>query len=148
HQFNSFWHGNALSPVEWTCLSSFIEHGHKVRLFCYDAINVPRGVSLADASDIINKDDIVLLDSEFGQSLLDSLKTGRLSAFSDIFRHRLISELGEWWIDTDVYCLKDNIPHCQHAWAHEDVDKVNGAILKFPKNSPLLHDISSAAHQI
>src|SRR5262245_19751287 len=110
HQFNSFWHGNDLSPVEWTCLSSFVEHGHKVRLFCYDAIKVPYGIILADASEIINKDEILLLDSLFGQSLLDALRAGRLSAFSDLFRYELLLKLGEWWIDTDVYCLKHNIP--------------------------------------
>src|SRR5258708_16397720 len=97
HQFNSFWHGNELSPVEWACLSSFIEHGHKVRLFCYDAIKAPSGISLADASEIISRDELFLFD-------------GSLSAFSNIFRYELMSRFGEWWIDTYVYYFKDGIP--------------------------------------
>jgi hypothetical protein len=60
----------------------------------------------------------------------------------------MISKLGEWWIDADVYCLRDDIPDCKFAWAREDVDKVNGAILKFPPHEPLLNTISSDARRI
>src|SRR5437762_1777139 len=135
HQFNSFWHGNELSPVEWVCLSSFIEHGHKVRLFCYDPIKVPRGVSLADASEITARNELFLFDSS-------------VSAFTNLFRYKLVSKFGEWWIDSDVYCLKDDIPDCRYAWAHQDEELINGAVLKFPANDPVLHDINSAAHRI
>jgi Alpha 1,4-glycosyltransferase conserved region len=133
--FNSFWHGSSLSPLEWACLSSFIEHGHKFRLFSYEPIAVPSGVSLVDASGIANKEELFLVN-------------GSVSAFSNLFRYKLCLKYGEWWVDTDVYCLKDDIPECSYAWASEDVDKINGAILKFPANDPLLFEISMAASAI
>ena len=135
HQFNSFWYGNELSAVEWVCLNSFIEHGHKIRLFCYDPIKVPHGVSVADASEITGKDEIFLFN-------------GSVSAFSNLFRYKLMSKYGEWWVDSDVYCLTDDIPECRYAWAHQDLDLINGAVLKFPQNDPVLLEISSAAHEI
>src|SRR5215203_6108134 len=135
HQFNSFWYGNELSPVEWACLSSFVEHGHRVRLFCYNTVEVPDGISVADASDIVKKDEIFLLN-------------GSISQFSDLFRYELLTKYGEWWVDTDVYCLRDDIPECRYAWAYQDVDEINGAILKFPPNDPALQEISMAAKKI
>jgi hypothetical protein len=135
YQFNSFWHGNELSPVEWACLSSFVKCGHKVRLFCYDPVETPDGVSLAAASDILPKDDIFLFNNS-------------VSAFSDLFRYKLLSKYGEWWTDTDVYCLKEHIPECSYAWANQDADQINGALLKFPRNDRALHELSIAANKI
>jgi hypothetical protein len=135
HQFNSFWYGNGLSPVEWVCLSSFIEHGHRVRLFCYDPVIVPPGVTIEDASPIISRSELFLFN-------------GSVSAFSNLFRYKLMVLYGEWWIDTDVYCLKDDIPECRYAWANEDIDRINGAVLKLPANEPVLDEICRAAYEI
>jgi hypothetical protein len=135
HQFNSFWYGSALPPVEWACLSSFIERGHRVRLFCYDAVKAPTGVSLADASEIAPREAV-------------SLFNGSVAAFTDLFRYKLISKYGEWWTDTDIYCLKDDIPECRYAWACQDDDLINGAVLKFPPNDPTLNAIHAAAREI
>jgi hypothetical protein len=135
HQFNSFWYGRGLSPVEWACLSSFIEHGHKVRLFCYDSVTVPEGVSLADASDVAQRDELFLFH-------------GTVAAFTDLFRYKLVSKYGEWWVDTDIYCLKDEIPECRYAWARQDEDLINGAVLKFPANDPALNEIYTAACEL
>jgi hypothetical protein len=133
--FNSFWYGNELSPLEWACLNSFIEHEHGFRLFCYEPIPVPNGVLLEDASRIAPKDELFVV------------KEG-IAAFSDLFRYKVIQRYGEWWADTDVYCLKDDIPDCDYAWANEDQNHINGAVLKFPSNDPTLFDISRAAHAI
>ncbi len=133
--FNGFWYGNELSPLEWACLNSFIEHGHRFRLFCYDLIRVPNGVWLEDASRIAPKDELFLVN-------------GNVAAFSDLFRYRIMQRYGEWWADTDVYCLKDDIPECDYAWAKEDQDNINGAVLKFPSNDTTLSDISRAAYAI
>jgi hypothetical protein len=135
HQFNSFWYGNELSAVEWVCLKSFIEHGHKIRLFCYNPIKVPHGVSVVDASEITARDEIFLFK-------------GSVTAFANLFRYKLVLKYGEWWVDTDVYCLTDDIPECRYAWAHQDAELINNAILKFPPNDPVLHEINSAAHRI
>src|ERR1700687_5641830 len=133
--FNTFWHGGDLGPLEWACLSSFVEHGHKLRLFSYDPILVPAGVSHEDASVIMPRDTLFSVD-------------GSVAAFSDLFRYQVILKCGEWWCDTDVYCISDEIPYCQYAWAHQDCDTINGALLKFPAHDPALQTIADAANQI
>jgi hypothetical protein len=90
---------------------------------------------LEDASKIMQKDKLFLVD-------------GNVGAFTDLFRYKVIEMYGEWWVDTDVLCLQDDIPDCHYAWANEDQNNVNGAILKFPLNDPTLHDISRAAQLI
>jgi hypothetical protein len=90
---------------------------------------------LEDASRIVPKDELFLVD-------------GSVAAFSDLFRYKAIQIYGEWWADTDVYCLKDDIPDCDYAWANEDQDNINGAILKFPANDSTLFAISRAAQAI
>jgi len=133
--FNSFWYGHELSPLEWACLNSFLERGHGFRLFCYDVINAPAGVLLEDASQIVPKHELFLVN-------------GNIAAFSDLFRYKVIQKYNEWWADTDVYCLRDDIPNCDYAWADEDPDGINGAILRFPPNDLTLLDISRTAHAI
>lgn len=135
HQFNSFWHGNELSPLEWVCLSSFIEHQHSVRLFSYKPVIAPAGVSVEDAAEIVPRNELFLFK-------------GSVSAFSNLFRYCLLRKYNEWWVDTDVYCLRNDIPDCRYAWAEQDVDQINGAVLKFPPNDPTLREITRAAYEI
>jgi hypothetical protein len=131
--FNTFWHGSDLGPLEWACLSSFVERGHNLRLFSYDPISVPAGVSHEDASSVMPRDALFSVD---------------VAAFSDLFRYQIILKYGEWWCDTDVYCLSDEIPYCQYAWANQDCDLINGAVLKFPAHDPTLQRIAHIANQI
>lgn len=133
--FNTFWHGAALSPLHWACLSSFIDCGHKVRVFSYSAIAVPAGVVVEDAR-------LILPESELFEN------QGSYSAFSNIFRYTLLLEHGGWWVDTDVFCLKKEIPSCRYAWANEAGDFINGAILKFPARDSGLEAILLAARRV
>jgi hypothetical protein len=51
HTFQSFWHGDALSPYELFCLKSFIDCGYAVDLYTYDMdLVVPTGVRVCDAA--------------------------------------------------------------------------------------------------
>jgi hypothetical protein len=97
-------------------------------------MDAPPGVTLEDASEIVSRDQ--LFEAE-----------GGFAAFSDLFRYELILKHGEWWVDADVYCLRDDIPDCDYAWAHQDRDRINGAILKFPANDENLDRISKAAKE-
>jgi hypothetical protein len=133
--FNAFWHGPELSPLHWACLSSFVERGHRLRLFCYQAVGVPKSVEVEDARRIIPEADLF----EFG---------GSFSAFSNLFRYKLLLEEGGWWVDADVYCLREDLPDCRYAWAREDDDFINGAILRFPAGDPSLAAIWSTARSI
>lgn len=122
--FNMFWHGEALSPLERACMQSFIAHGHRVRVYSYDEIALPRGVENADARDVLPQDRLFLF-------------AGSPAAFASMFRYKLLFQVGGWWADTDVLCRKPEVPACRYYWAEEQPGGLNNAILKFPQADPL-----------
>ena len=136
HQtFNAFWHGAQLSPMHWACLGSFVERGHRLRLFAYQDVAVPAGVTLEDARRIMSERELFEFEKSF-------------SAFSNIFRYKMLLEHGGWWVDTDVYCLAEDIAECTYAWARQDEDSINGAILRFPAGDATLARILRAAEKV
>lgn len=121
---NMFWHGTALSGIEEICIQSFLDRGYAVRLFTYTDIEMPAGVIPEDARSILPYDRLFFYDES-------------PSAFSNIFRYKLLWERGGWWVDTDVLMLKAEMPDCDYYWAEEDPGRINGAVLKFPARDPL-----------
>ncbi|WP_146256170.1 hypothetical protein [Aestuariivirga litoralis] len=121
---NTFWNGDALTPVEAACLASFVTRGIEVRFFSYDAPVLPRGVTWHDASTILPRERLFHFD-------------GSPSAFSNIFRYKLLFERGGWWVDTDVVMRGAGLPAVTHFWARQDRTRINGAVLKFPKGDGL-----------
>lgn len=89
HQFNTFFHGNSLSLLEWLCMESFLNHGHSLNLHCYKDFEVPAGVKKVDARQTLPFEKFFVFDNS-------------LSAFTNVFRYKLILETGGWWVDTDV----------------------------------------------
>ncbi|MGA7487991.1 MAG: glycosyltransferase family 2 protein [Xanthobacteraceae bacterium] len=132
HRFQSFWHGGPLSPYELFCLRSFIDWGHAVDLYTYDAnLVVPAGVRVCDAAELIARDEVFVYQAEgFGK--------GSPSAFSNFFRYKLLVEKGGWWIDTDVVCLTDRIPAADDFFARQDADFVAPGTMYFEPNHPVM----------
>ena len=122
--FNMFWHGRSVSSLEMTCMQSFIRHGHRLRVFTYEEHSLPAGVEHADAREI--------LPYERFFTFMESP-----SAFTNIFRYKLLFEQGGWWVDSDVLCLKAELPACDYYWAEQHPGVLNGAILKFPPSDPM-----------
>jgi hypothetical protein len=135
HTFNAFWHGAPLSPLHWACLGSFVEKGHRLRLWSYEEVLVPQGVEREDARKILPETELFLFH-------------GSASAFSNLFRYELLVAEGGWWVDADVYCLQEELPDCRYAWAREDDDFVNGAILRFPAADGSLAAIRETARAV
>ncbi len=79
------------------CISSFIDMGHEFHLYVYENFMIP-GIKLMDANEILPKSSIFRYQNGFGK--------GSVSAFSNLFRYKLLFEKGGWWVDTDVFCLK------------------------------------------
>jgi hypothetical protein len=50
----------------------------------------------------------------------------------------MLKAYGEWWVDTDVLCLRRDIPSAAYAFAKQDDHTYNGAILKAPRESEFL----------
>lgn len=110
--FQGFWHGPPLGLLREACLHSFIRMGHTFELYTYAPICVPDGIVLKNAEEIIPLDQMFYFDNP---------ETGLkdLGPFSDLFRFKLLSDRGGWWIDVDTVCLSANIPIVDRAWAQQ-----------------------------
>jgi hypothetical protein len=51
--FQGFWHGPSLGVFRRACLRSFIELGHQFHLYSHEPVDVPAGVVLMDANEVI-----------------------------------------------------------------------------------------------
>jgi hypothetical protein len=132
HTFQSFWHGEALSPYELFCLKSFIDCGYAVDLYTYDVnLVVPAGVRVCDAAELASRDEVFVYQSE-------GLGKGSPSAFSNYFRYKLLAEKGGWWIDTDVVCLTDRIPVVDEFFARQDNDFIACGTMYFAPCHPVM----------
>ena len=50
HVFQSFWLGPQISPYQLLSMQSFVSHGHRYILYCYDRMPVVPGVELDNRS--------------------------------------------------------------------------------------------------
>jgi cytochrome P450 len=121
---STFWYGERLPPLAWACLRSFVEHGHRVRLYSYRPLDLPEGVTREDAATVLPEDAVFFFKKS-------------IAPFADLFRYQLLHDQGGWWVDTDVYCLTSRLPDQPHAWAEDEPGIVNNAILRFPPQDPL-----------
>jgi hypothetical protein len=95
----SLWIGRPLSVIEQLSITSFLQNGHEYHLYGYrDIKNVPAGATLKDASEILPPSEIF--------SYRHGASKGSLSAFSNLFRYKLLLQKGGWWSDTDIVCLR------------------------------------------
>ncbi len=101
---NGLWIGKALSEMELLTLKSFLDQGHQFILWVYEDLDtkLPDGAELKDANEILDKRHVFKYpeDGPLGWS------KGSYAGFSDIFRYKLLYEVGGWWVDMDVTCLK------------------------------------------
>ncbi|MBN3584797.1 hypothetical protein JYB64_20565 [Algoriphagus aestuarii] len=128
----SLWISSEIDEMQIVCMNSFIELGHEFHLYTYGEIqNVPNGVIIKNANDIINEE-FVFKD-----------KFNSYATFSDWFRIKLLYDLGGWWVDCDVLCLKKFISDWPYIFATEISKSLSGeeypqicnAIIKMPKES-------------
>ena len=136
--FQGLWHGPPMGAVRQACLSSFVDMGHAFDLYVYEEVEVPDGVNLCDANDIIPFEDITWY-SDPGSDKRD------ISPFSDVFRFKLLSDRGGWWSDVDTVCLSRDIPPVVHAWAQEKPEFQPHALgtsqIAFPAGDPVVHEL-------
>lgn len=122
--FQSFWFGD-LSPYERMCIQSFLDHGHRFQLYAYDdRLAVPRGTELLDAGQIYPRQRLFTYP--------DGPKKGSVSAFANQFRWKLLFDRGGWWVDTDIVCLRPDLPETDLFFAWEDEQRINCAVMRFP----------------
>jgi glycosyl transferase-like sugar-binding protein len=137
--FNAFWFGDPLNAFHWACIRSFVSRGHDYRLHVYEPIEVPAGVTVMDANDVLRRDKLFEIRNPV---------TGKpdVGPFSDLFRYKLLLDRGGWYVDVDTVCLAGDYPDQIRAWSHERED-VEGRIvitpgqLCLPKGDPLAREL-------
>src|SRR5690554_3966845 len=93
---NAVWIGPKLGPIHAACLRSFVRHGHRTVLHVYEQpTDVPDGVELADASELLPASRIVRYT-----------RGGGLSLFSNLLRYEIQKNQLGVYIDCDCYCLR------------------------------------------
>jgi len=143
--FQGFWHGPPLGPLREACLDSFIQMGHTFELFTYASINVPNGVILKKAVEIIPFEQVFYYDNPH-----TGLKD--LGPFSDLFRFKLLSERGGWWMDVDTICLSPDIPTVERAWAQQlpeiNPNAIGSGQIALRKGDPLAIELYSRCYDL
>jgi Alpha 1,4-glycosyltransferase conserved region len=139
-QFRSFWYRGSLSPYEHLCLKSFVSKGHDFTLYSYDKIDVPNGVKLEDASSVFPEEEVFFHKR--------GPEAESVSPFSNWFRYKLLDEFGDWWTDTDVLCLSEEVPSNEICFAYQDELNLNGALLKVPAGHPFSRTLLREAYAL
>ena len=99
---HGLWIGKKLSPIEQLCVASFMKNGYEFQLWCYEKIdNIPNGCVLKNANEIIPYEDVFCYENESSIGV----GKGSYAGFSDLFRYKLLYELGGLWVDMDVTCI-------------------------------------------
>lgn len=110
-----FWSGSRLSAINRACLRSFIGRGHQYVLYSYDAPNVPDGVIVRDANEILPSNSIFHFQNPATHS-------EDIGPFADYFRLKLLVERGGWYCDVDTVCLASELPIGTRVWAREALE--------------------------
>jgi hypothetical protein len=126
----TLWVGDRLSWLEELCLQSFLDHGHEVVLFKYDDVaNVPSGVRIENANDILP-----------AEKIIRHAKTGSPAYHADVFRLHMLQQTDCIWADTDAFCTQPwdvKSGEHLHGWI-SNADLVNNGVLGLPQDSKTL----------
>lgn len=140
-KFQSFWFGDQLPLYQHLAMKSFVDYGHEYVLYAYKTFDVPAGVALRDANDILPQSRVFF----YGESA--GVVRGSVAAFSNLFRYHLLHRAGNWWVDADVVCLSDTIPSAQIFMGWEYDDLIGNAILKFPERHGFVQELRDSAER-
>lgn len=122
----SLWIGGSLSKMEQLCVASFLANDHEFHLYTYgDVAGIPEGTIIKDANEIIPERDIFTYSG------------GSYAGFADWFRWALLYQKGNFWVDTDVICLKPYHFDSDIIFGHESESLVCPAVLGFPAGHEL-----------
>lgn len=92
-------------------------------------VDIPEGIELFDAEQIMPKSEIVAHRS-----------SGSLALASDIYRYRILRSGLGIYADCDIYCVRP-FPDDDFLFGWESDTFINGAVLAIPSNHPALDDL-------
>ena len=127
---NSLWVGPSLGPLERTCLRSFVEVGHPLRLWTYGPVDgVPAGVEVRDAGEVL------------APSAVERHRAARAwTVLANHFRYALQRAGLGLWVDCDVLCLRP-LPDTPVVIGRQDERRLNNAVLRLPADHPIVGDL-------
>ena len=132
----SLWIGPNLSLMETLCIRSFIYFGHEFHLYTYGQVNhIPEGCIVKDGNEILPESEIFYYSNAAGKG------KGSVSAFSNMFRYKLLLDKGNYWVDMDMICLKYFAFDTPYLFSSEKrlnangEQVVNAGVIKCPPNS-------------
>lgn len=132
----SLWVGDALSRIEQLCVASFLENGHEFHLYVYSEVDgLPPGAISIDANSIIPEKDIF------------TYYKGSYAGFADWFRWELICRKGNYWVDTDIICLKPFEFEQSMVYGREAAGRIGAAVLRFPAGHFLSQQLAAACRE-
>ena len=136
------WVRGNLSRLERLSVNSFLANGHPVHLYTYEpGANIPKGVQVKEAKEIVPANLAPL-------SPVAPFAGGSMGAFSDCFRYHLLHDLGGWWADMDIVCLRAwRFPEGPLTAATTEVGHgrvANTCVMRFPAKHPLMAACRSA----
>lgn len=128
----TLWVGERLGPIELASIASFLRVGNPLTVYSYAPIvNLPAAVAARDAAEVLPARQIALYAREKSPSL-----------HSNFFRFALMQKTHHTWVDLDVIALKPFEFSDERVYGFEKPDQVNCAVLRLPKDSPTLADLS------
>jgi len=132
----SLWIGSPLSVYEKLTLISAQRFGHIFTLFCYESIEVPDGIIVADANNIIPMNQIKNVNNSF-------------AAFSNTFRYKVL-QLNQFdaWVDMDIVFNSRILPsRMDYIFGFENKTIINNAVLGYPGESDLSEKLIQQSSQ-
>lgn len=133
------WVGDHLSNIQKLCIKSFLDNGHDFHLYIYENFvdGIPEGCTVINGNEILpwgNRDRFISNNH-----------------FSDYFRSVVTYQLGGFYTDMDIVCLKPFDFSEERVFVSEfqfngtnprnTEPKINGCILKVPQNDPMTKEI-------
>ena len=129
-EVRTFWTGPDLSYYENLSLRSAVAAGARVLLYTYNkTLNVPDGVELADAREVLSGPLYQFHHNDGDLSL---------ALHSDLFRYLAIQKFGGWYMDLDIVVMQPSLPGDKIYLAYQEDGVVNAAVMKFSAQSPIM----------
>lgn len=124
----SLWVGTQLSQLEQLAVSSFLYNGHAFHLYVYENVsNVPAGVEIKDANEILDK-----------SLIFKYIDRDTYSGFSNLFRYKLLYDRGGFWVDMDIVSLRPFCFTSAYVFSTEGQHRIGNCVIRAPKGSMLM----------
>ncbi|MEO0343633.1 MAG: hypothetical protein AAF198_09365 [Pseudomonadota bacterium] len=126
----SLWIGERLHYLNQLCLKSHVDAGHPTLLFCTDDVqNAPEGVEIRPASEIMEID-------------MELVQATSASFLSNVFRYKMIREIGAIWVDCDALCWKPFPDDQEFIFGrHGMIGALNCGVVGLPQQCKLMDDL-------